>query len=159
LKGIPLSTLSLQIRNAEKDEMALIESMSLSLYKEDPSLRPMKEEKIKKTIAEAMENPEKLNIVVFLEEKEVIGYALLVFYWSNEWGGNIVYIDELYILPKARGHGIARQFMKWLFVQYSGKAAAFKLEVTANNQKAKKFYESVGFKTSSNEQMILELPS
>jgi hypothetical protein len=30
------------------------------------------------------------------------GYALLIPYWSNELGGTLLYVDEIFVIPEAR---------------------------------------------------------
>ena len=76
----------------EEDYPDLTE-MIFSLYREDPEGERMEEEKIKQTIAEYRKNPDKVRIYMFRNGDENIGYAILVYFWSNEFGGNIITVD------------------------------------------------------------------
>jgi hypothetical protein len=79
--------------------------MIYSLYNEDPEGEPISENKINNTINEYKKNPQKISIYLFKKGDESIGYALLVYFWSNEYGGNILTIDELYVTEKYRSKG------------------------------------------------------
>ena len=41
-------------------------------------------------------------ILLFKQHRNIIGYALLINYWSNEYGGDIVYVDELFVKESYR---------------------------------------------------------
>lgn len=67
------------------------------LYKEDLVDEQITDEKISKTIRELDNNPRRGKIIIFEKASIVIGYVILIFYWSNEFGGDILQIDELYV--------------------------------------------------------------
>ena len=89
-------------------------------------------------------------------KRQVVGYALLVFYWSCEAGGQTVQLEELYLSERVRGCGLGSQFMEWLLREYEGSAKRFRLEVCPRNQRVKKLYEHYGFEILPYEQMVLE---
>ncbi|WP_432662315.1 GNAT family N-acetyltransferase [Wukongibacter baidiensis] len=131
-----------------------VEKMIINLYKEDPEGESITREKIGDTFKQVMSFPEKCTIVVFKSSKDIVGYALLVFYWSNEYGGDILNIDELYVKSDWRGKGIASQFFKYLNEKYDEKVAAFGLEVTPSNKKALNYYKNLGFHETENSHLI-----
>jgi ribosomal protein S18 acetylase RimI-like enzyme len=145
----------MKIRNARTNERDLFEKMSISLFEEDPPGHEMSRKKVRRTFKEAQNHPEKVKIMAFETGGAVIGYAILVFYWSNEFGGDLVSIDELYVLKENRGQGAGTEFMAWLFAQYP-EAAGFQLEVTPKNKRARKFYKRLGFKKAINEHLVRE---
>ena len=126
--------------------------MITSLYDEDPEGEQISEFKINNTIIEFQENPQKLNIYMFKNCNENIGYAILVFFWSNEFGGNIINIDELYVVEKHRGKGIATKFL--YYVEGIEKIEALQLETTPSNQNALEYYKRLGFLPSENTHLI-----
>lgn len=75
----------------------------------------------------------------------VIGYAVLCFGYSVELGGRDVFLDDFYITPAERGHGIGRYVMEALigFAREAG-CTALHLEVVAGNR-AEVFYRSFCF--------------
>jgi ribosomal protein S18 acetylase RimI-like enzyme len=88
----------------------------------------------------------------------VDGYALLVAYWSNELGGEICNIDEIYVRPDRRGRGYGRALVEALVAGNSiwpGHPAAIALEVSPTNRRALALYAKLGFVSSPNLQMLL----
>jgi len=123
------------------------------LYGEDPSTKRITDKKISQTIRELRCNPNKGKIVVFAKENVIIGYSILIFYWSNEYGGDVLHIDELYVKPEHRGYGVATQFFRKLLRSEHG-AVALQLEVTPSNKRALNYYKRLGFKKTRNLHLI-----
>jgi len=128
-----------------------------NLYAEDPSDRPMLPEKIAKTFDALTRHPDLGTIIVLENEDEIVGYSIIINFWSNEYGGNVSFIDELYIKKEFRAKGIGTNFIKYLAENKFKDAVALRLEVTQNNKKAQKLYESLGFKLHKNLTLNLDL--
>lgn len=126
-----------------------LRAMMHELYREDPSTKRISDEKISKTFKELRDKPDKGKIIIFEEKKVIVGYSILIPYWSNEYGGNILHIDELYVRPEHRERGIATSFLKQL-VRTKHDAVALQLEVTPSNTRAMNYYRKLRFgKTKS----------
>ena len=70
-------------------------------------------------------------------ENITIGYVILTYVFSFEYGGTIAFLDELYISEKARGKGIGKQTIG--FIQSESRKSNVKLiylEVETHNEKA-----------------------
>lgn len=137
-------------------DWATLKPLMLALYREDPSPYPVTEANVGQTLQESIQHPEKIQLIVFeaVENQlpaQIIGYSILVFYWSNEVGGNVVFIDELLIAPTYRRQGIATQFFTWLEQIFARDAAAFALETTPANTRARILYEKLGFRPYKNQ--------
>ena len=91
---------------------------------------------------------------LFLHAGQAAGYALLMKTWSQEAGGLVVWLDELYIAPAFQGHGLGSAFLRALPDLFPT-AAAFRLEVTPCNQGARNLYSRMGYAPLGYEQMIL----
>ena len=75
-----------------------------------------------------------------------IGYIVICFGWSVEFGGLDAIIDELYIRPGVRGRGIATEALIALPKALSeGGLRAIHLEVDRDNEKAMNLYRRAGF--------------
>lgn len=75
-----------------------------------------------------------------------IGYIVVCFGWSVEFGGLDAIIDELYIRPGVRGRGIATEALIALPRALSGAGLrAIHLEVDRTNAAALKLYKRAGF--------------
>ena len=87
----------------------------------------------------------------------VCGYALLIPYWSNEFGGTLLFVDELFVDEAHRGQGIARSFLTFLAGDRPYRAVALALEVSPRNERARALYESLGFHQRHHEMMTRTL--
>ena len=77
-----------------------------------------------------------------------IGYIVICFGWSVEFGGLDAIIDELYIRPGVRGRGIATEALNALPRALAGAGLrAIHLEVDKDNAHAIKLYRRAGFAT------------
>lgn len=75
-----------------------------------------------------------------------IGYIVITFGWSVEFGGLDAIIDELYIRPGVRGRGIASEALIALpRALAAGGLRAVHLDVAKDNAKALKLYSRAGF--------------
>ncbi|WP_417727388.1 GNAT family N-acetyltransferase [Roseovarius sp.] len=75
-----------------------------------------------------------------------IGYIVISFGWSVEFGGLDGYVDEFYIRPGVRGRGIGSEVMTSLPKALAGAGLkALHLEVRRDNDKALKLYEKLRF--------------
>jgi len=79
-------------------------------------------------------------------QRAPIGYIVLTFGWSVEFGGMDAFVDELYIRPKVRGRGVASEVLQRLG-KTLGQAGvmALHLEVDRGNQTAQQLYRRNGF--------------
>jgi len=72
---------------------------------------------------------------------EVVGYVILTFIFSFEYGGSIAFLDELYLSENARGKGIGKATLQ--FIQTEALKLKLKiiyLEVEGHNENAQKLY-------------------
>jgi ribosomal protein S18 acetylase RimI-like enzyme len=77
-----------------------------------------------------------------------VGYALLVPFWSNELGGCVCEVDELYVQAPFRSRGIGRALFTAIEkgAVWEDGPVAIALGVTGSNQRARSLYERLGFK-------------
>ncbi len=117
----------------------------------------MPDENFLRTVHELETHPEKGTILVIGRDGQIVGYAVLINFWSNECGGNVLIIDELYVAPPCRGQGIGADFVRHLIDNEWNEAVAVRLEVTPWNTRARRLYERLGFASHKNETMQLRL--
>jgi len=123
--------------------------MAFGLYVEDHVGMPMTLEKIKRTIDASIRHPEKIQIVMIRSDDIIIGYGLITFLWSNEYGGDVLDIDEIYVKKEYRNKQVATRFMKNI-LETNKNVVLFELEATPTNKGAITLYESLGFEVSAN---------
>jgi ribosomal protein S18 acetylase RimI-like enzyme len=128
------------------DDYEIVERMVIDFYREggDDAETPfMTDSKVRKTIAQTLTHPDHLKIIVFRNEMKVVGYAILSAFWSNEYGGLVGIVDELYVIPAYRGRGIGSRFIRQLIEAKD--YVALQLEVFHDNERAFELYKRLGF--------------
>lgn len=131
-------------------EQAAVSELIRQLYNEDYGNAEgvIATEKIQNTFIRIATHPDQLRIDVFKINNRIIGYALLFNFWSNEYGGLILNLDELFIIPEYRDRGIATKYIKKLEILET-RYVALSLEVLPNNKKALGLYKRLGFLENS----------
>ena len=140
-------------RPASPEHDDAIVALSSALYVEDPGVRPVPPEQTRRTLAELRKNPVRGQAWVCGSGAEPAGYAFLIYFWSNEVGGEICTIDEVYVKPEARGRGLGRALFAKLIAEKN--YPSLDLEVTPANARARAFYEGLGFSPLKNQHMRL----
>jgi ribosomal protein S18 acetylase RimI-like enzyme len=100
----------------------------------------------------AFEHPEFFRAWLLEFEFEVVGYVVLTFGFSLEYGGLDAYVDELWINPRFRGRSFASQALEFLSLECKKlNVAALHLEVDSDNHAAKSLYAKMGFESTKRE--------
>jgi ribosomal protein S18 acetylase RimI-like enzyme len=133
---------------AASDDEAIV-SMCMELNAEDPGPDPVRPEQVRRTLATLREQPYRGRAVVCLIDDRIVGYALLISFWSNELGGEVCTIDELFVARAYRGSALATTLFERLAnvgqTLWLTKPAALALEVTPQNERAIALYRRLGF--------------
>ena len=85
------------------------------------------------------------------EDGRLVGYVVGFydephFMWST---GRVGHIDSFYVLPELRGRGVGRLLMEAAYAEMrQAGATTLALEMVANNDVARRFYEREGFTTT-----------
>jgi GNAT superfamily N-acetyltransferase len=149
-----------------RDDDRLID-LSLRLYEEDPAERPVSRESVRRTL-EALRAEPVRGRVLACEASEgsgdgrVVGYAILVAFWSNELGGETCEIDELFVEGPWRGRGLATELLERLQEDralWPGRPVALCLQVTPDNARARALYERLGFRVRKNTMLVRRDPA
>ncbi len=138
-------------------DLSELEQMILALYQGDFSGEEMSQNKIWSTVQELVSHPEKGVITLFCVDDVVVGYAIIIYYWSNEYGGNIATIDEFYVKSSWREKGIGSSFLKHIATANAGNLKGIQLEVTPANEKAFTYYSRNGFSPKANRHLFMKL--
>ncbi len=94
------------------------------------------------------------DIFVYEENKEIVGYVLIAKSFSQEAGGLVVWIEELFVEKEHEGKGIGTALFEYILSNFS--VARFRLEVEPENTRAVSLYKKFGFKFIEYQQMIKE---
>ena len=102
---------------------------------------PMDVEVTKTLFQEFISNEHLGKSWLIYSENEIVGYIILTFIFSFEYGGKIAFVDELFIKETARGKGIGKEAIQ--FIQAEVPKLSLKLlylEVEPHNENAQKLY-------------------
>ena len=102
---------------------------------------PMDVEVTKTLFQEFISNEHLGKSWLIYSENEIVGYIILTFIFSFEYGGKIAFVDELFIKETARGKGIGKEAIQ--FIQREVPKLSLNLlylEVEPHNENAQKLY-------------------
>ena len=129
------------------EDSGMLGELIQAFYNEEPDLQQFTDEEAIRRATEIISLSNKLVYPLLLrQEDEVIGHALMVPYYSNEFGGLLVMLDEFFILREHRQHGAggtALEKLKTWAVDHG--YCGITLEVTDANPRARLLYERHGF--------------
>jgi GNAT superfamily N-acetyltransferase len=142
-----LSHADCTFRRARPGEEPRVEAMMRALDAEGAGIRPISEETLARTFAYLKKAGDRaLCAVIEAPGGELGGYVMAFSYWSCEYGGELLLIDELYVAPEHRSRGVGAAFMAWI-EQHAIETGhvATTLAVVANNPRAMTFYDRQGY--------------
>jgi ribosomal protein S18 acetylase RimI-like enzyme len=123
----------------EISDISIITQMMQDFYAIDNY--PMDVEVAKTLFQEFISNEHLGKSWLMYSENEIVGYIILTFIFSFEYGGKIAFVDELFIKETARGKGIGKEAIQ--FIQREVPKLSLKLlylEVEPHNENAQKLY-------------------
>jgi ribosomal protein S18 acetylase RimI-like enzyme len=143
---------------APSDDERIV-SMCIALNAEDPGPAPVQPAQVLATLAKLRDERHRGRALVCEADGHTAAYALLIAFWSNELGGEVCHIDELFVAPAYRGRGLATNLFAALTGDeqhlWPGKPVALALEVSPANERARALYERLGFRGKS---LAMNLP-
>ncbi|HVO20497.1 MAG TPA: GNAT family N-acetyltransferase [Anaeromyxobacter sp.] len=143
-------------RPARIEEDPQIVRMCLELNREDPGEEPVPADHIRATLATFRGEPVRGRAVVLEEEGRLEGYALLASFWSNELGGEVCNVDEIYVAPSVRRRGHAAALLEAVEAGpplWPRSPVAVELEVSPSNAGARSLYAGLGFTPIRNQML------
>lgn len=146
------------IRSMEPQDRQAYLSMAAAFYASDAVIKKVSAHAIEAAFNDIMAGSPHVEGYVLLDEAGGrAGYALLAHSFSQEAGGRVLWVDELYICPECRGKGLAKEFFGFIKERYANKVKRIRLDVEADNEKAIALYEKMGFGPLPYQQMIIDL--
>lgn len=140
----------------KEDKEAYI-AMSHEFYSMDAVLHAIPREHMEETFQLVMDQSPYVKGYMILRGENPAGYGLLSLTHSNEVGGLVVFIEEVFILPVYRGLGLGTEFLEFVKREFSSYARRFRLEVSLQNKQAQELYERLGYKLLTYTQMVYDV--
>jgi diamine N-acetyltransferase len=146
-KGIIMSApVEIIFQLARLEHVDVVVSMMRALEKDDPNKKPFDERLRRVAYADFLTAPSLGSIWLLEVNRELVGYLVLAFAFSFEFGGRNAFIDELYVVPEYRRRGIGRQALQFAVrAARQGGVSALHLEVSPKNLAALELYRRAEF--------------
>ena len=130
--------------------------MAENFYSSQAVLHSVPQKHLLATFDELMRSDNYVKGYIFENNRIITGYALLAKSFSQEAGGFVLWIDELYVKPEFRSRGIGHDFFKFLNNNVKN-INRIRLEVEKYNKNAVSLYKKMGFTFLKYDQMIKDL--
>ncbi len=144
-----------QIRKWSGEDRERFIEMASAFYGMPAVLHKIPKEHHARTFDAYLAGDNRLGGFMILFGAEIVGYILTAITWSNEAGGECVWLEEIYLEEAFRGLGIGRAAIRSAMGAYPH-AKRFRLEYTAENDAAARLYRRLGFEEMRYGQMVLD---
>lgn len=81
---------------------------------------------------------------VFVDGGKIVGYAITAKSYSTEFGGECIWLEDIFIAEEYRGRGLGSKFIRRVKELYPEKI--LRLEAEADDTRLLNFYKRFGFK-------------
>ena len=100
-------------RAAQTSDLDTLLHLMLGLQQDDPWSVPFREEEVRESLRELMLTPFAGRVFLICDADCSIGYLVLSFDFSLEYGGRNAWIDELFVRREFRGKGIGSEVLEF----------------------------------------------
>ena len=138
------------IRESDRAEY---KEMARAFYATDAVMAPVPDEHFDRCLDEMLMRDTYAAAWIFRDGDTVCGYAQISRTYSQEAGGPVVWVEELYVKPEYRSMGFGSAFFDLLEKTYPD-TARFRLEVEEENTGAVRLYTRRGYRFIPYRQMI-----
>lgn len=132
------------IRKLEAGDKEVYFSLASAFYDSDAVLHPVPIENIENTFNELIKRDTYAECYLCEEDKKAIGFLLVAKTFSQESGGMVTWVEELYLEKEYRGGGRGTQMLDFIHTHFP--SSRFRLEAEPDNEKAIRLYKRLGYK-------------
>ena len=131
------------IRKLEARDREVYLAMAKDFYSSPAVLENIPEENITRSFIEFTGGTPFGDAFIFEENGDVIGYGVLAYTYSQEAGGKVVWLEEIYVCRECRGRGLGSEFIDFVLEKIPAKR--YRLETEPENEDAARLYIRKGF--------------
>ncbi|MBR2589400.1 MAG: GNAT family N-acetyltransferase [Clostridia bacterium] len=134
----------MRFRKLEAGDKETYFALASAFYQSGAVLHPVPVKNIENTFRELIARDTYAECWLCEEAGEAVGFLLVAKTFSQESGGMVTWIEELYLKEAYRGSGIGTQMLA--FIEEHFPASRFRLEAEPDNAQAIRLYERLGYK-------------
>ena len=131
------------IRKILHDDKTEYIIMAEDFYSSPAVLSPVPKSHFEITFDELMKGSAFTEAFIFECENHIAGYGLIAKTFSQEAGGIVIWIEEIYVKEDYRNKGLGSEFIE--YVKDNIPAKRYRLETEPENLKAQQLYKRHGF--------------
>jgi GNAT superfamily N-acetyltransferase len=107
---------------------------------------PLSSESLRAALLGLVDGANRGAVLLARERGVAVGVADMSYVWSLEHGGHSAWLDELFVVPDRRGHGIGTALLQHaLALAREAGCIGFDLEVARGHERADHLYARTGF--------------
>ena len=129
-------------------------SLASAFYSSEAVIHPAPIENIERTFEELMRSDTYVECRICEEGGEPVGFLLVAKTFSQESGGIVTWIEELFLKEEYRGGGRGTEMVEYIEREFP--ASRFRLEAEPDNEKAIRLYKKLGYKELPYQQYVKE---
>ena len=143
LGALPIK-MDITIRKMQRDDGNAVIDMMRKFYTSPAVITNGSEKIFAANVENILRGSPYVEGFVFTVEDKIVGYGITAHSYATEFGGECIWIEDLYIEAEYRGRGIGTKFIQYVKEIYPDKI--FRLETEHDNDAALKIYKRHGFK-------------
>ena len=136
--------MNITIRKMQRDDSEIVTNMMREFYTSPAVITQGSEKIFAANVENILSGATCAEGFVFETDKKIIGYGITARSYSTEFGGECIWLEDIYIKPEYRGRGIGTKFIRHIKEIYPDKI--LRLETEHDNAAALKMYKRLGFK-------------
>ena len=141
------------IRKLRVEDREIVIDMMRRFYNSPALITNGSEEIFASNVDNCLNNSPYLEGFVFIAENKVIGYGMLAKSFSTEFGGECIWIEDIYLEEEFRGQGRGSKFIQYVKEKYFDKI--LRIEAERDNERALETYKKQGFKELPYMELVL----
>lgn len=147
------------MRKMQEQDRAIFLQMAKEFYHSPAVFNPVPEEYFERTFAELIARDLYVEGYILEQGTETAGYVLISKTYSQEIGGMVAWIEEIYVRPAFQGQGLGSAFLRWYEQELDlRQVRRLRLEVEPENSRAAALYARLGFEPHGYLQLVKKLP-
>ena len=134
----------IKIREMRREDSPIVLKMMREFYKSSAVITDGSEEIFAANVENILSGTTCAEGFVFVDAEKIIGYGITARGYSTEFGGECIWLEDIFVDAAYRGRGVGSKFICHVKELYPEKI--LRLETEHDNDKALKLYKKLGFK-------------